>query len=185
MKILLSKLFNIIKFILMFISFALILIGVLFTYKRLEKSLLESINIFLPFILIIILTVINMFNKKAKVNENILFNFTSILVFLSIIIIGLRSKFDTNMLLYHKYQINYNPSYLADNLSSIKVLLYCLAGSNIFLLIQPLFSEKEIINNNNIINKQFEEVKDIEEKSENNVTYNMNIDMESNNMEEL
>ncbi len=145
MKKILSKMLNVLSFILMFASFALILIGILFTYKRLEKSLVEAINIFIPFILVIVLTVINMFNKKAKTSENLLFNFTKFLVFIVIIIIGLRAKFDTNMLLYQKYQINYNPNYLADNLSTIKVLLYCLSGANVFILFNSLLKEKKLI----------------------------------------
>lgn len=178
MKLILSKLFNIIKFILMFASFALILMGVLFTYKRLDKSLLEATNIFIPFILIIILTVINMFCKKAKMSENILFNFTSILVFASIIIIGLRAKFDTNMLLYYKYQINYNPNYLADNLSTIKVLLYCLSGANLFILINSLFvnKEKQVI---------VEKIDKQEQSSEKSTTFYPNMELNSNNTEEL
>lgn len=181
MKILLSKLLNILKFILMFISFALILMGVLFTYKRLDKSLVEAINIFLPFILIIVLTVINMFSRKAKVNENLLFNFTSVLVFTVIIIIGVRAKFDTNMLLYHKYQINYNPNYLADNLSTIKVLLYCLAGANIFILLNPLFEEK---NNKDVKIKELKQnLKNINEVKI--ATFEPNKELNSNNTEEL
>ena len=86
-----------------------------------------------------------MFNKKAKTSENLLFNFTKFLVFIVIIIIGLRAKFDTNMLLYQKYQINYNPNYLADNLSTIKVLLYCLSGANVFILFNSLLKEKKLI----------------------------------------
>jgi len=181
MKKILSKLFGFLKFILMFISFALILMGILFTYKRLDKSLTEAIDIFIPFILIIVLTIINMFNKKAKVNENLLFNFTSVLVFTVIIIIGIRAKFDTNMILYHKYQINYNPNYLSDNLSTVKVLLYCLSGANIFILLNPLFKEKEVKEVKN--NEPKEVVKnEIEEK---NVNFEPNMAPESNNTEEL
>lgn len=180
MKKILSKIFNIIKFILMFVSFSLILIGVLFTYKRLDKSILEAFNIFLPFIIIIVLTIVNMFSKKAKVSENLLFNFTSILVFLCIIIIGIRAKFDTNMLLYHKYQINYNPSYLSDNLSSIKVLLYCLSGANLFILLKPLFEDK--LNNEKI---NTEKIVLEKEKLEKITTLESNLVQENNIMEEL
>ena len=172
MKKILSKMLNVLSFILMFASFALILIGILFTYKRLEKSLVEAINIFIPFILVIVLTVINMFNKKAKTSENLLFNFTKFLVFIVIIIIGLRAKFDTNMLLYQKYQINYNPNYLADNLSTIKVLLYCLSGANVFILFNSLLKEKKLI-------AKQEDIK--EEKA----VFLQNKEQISNNMEEL
>ena len=72
--------FNFLKFILMFIAFALIFIGVLFTYKRLDQSLTDAINIFIPFALVFILTVVNIIYKKSKSAENLLFNFASVLV---------------------------------------------------------------------------------------------------------
>ena len=53
-----------------------------------------------------------------------------------------------------KYQINYNPNYLADNLSTIKVLLYCLSGANVFILFNSLLKEKKsIIVNLEYVNK--------------------------------
>ena len=99
----LSKFFEIIKIILFVASIVLVLFGILSTYSRLQKSLTEAINIFIPFILLFIVYLINFARKDKKVNENILLNFVSCLVFISIIIFSLRSKFDTNMILYYKY----------------------------------------------------------------------------------
>lgn len=172
MKKILSKMFNILKFIMLFVSFALILIGILFTYKRLDKSLVEAIDIFIPFFLVLVLTVVNMIVKKAKVDENLLFNFTSVMVFVVIIIIGIRAKFDTNMLLYYKYQINYNPNYLSDNLSTVKVLLYCLSGANLFILLNSFFKEKN-------------EVNKLDSGAQKNDILAANMEVNSNNTEEL
>lgn len=174
MKKIISKMFNFLKFILMFIAFALIFIGVLFTYKRLDKSLTDAINIFIPFALVFILTVVNIIYKKSKSSENLLFNFASVLVYTVIIIIGLRAKFDTNMLLYYKYKINYNPSYLADNLSSVKALLYCLSASNIFLIISSLLKSKD----ENMISY-------VKASTDNLRQNSTNMPVEEQNMEEL
>ena len=69
MKKIISKMFNFLKFILMFIAFALIFIGILFTYKRLDKSLTDAINIFIPFALVFILTVVNIIYKIIELKR--------------------------------------------------------------------------------------------------------------------
>ena len=80
----LSKFFEIIKIIFFVASIVLVLFGILSTYSRLQKSLTEAINIFIPFILLFIVYLINFARKDKKVNENILLNFVSCLVFISI-----------------------------------------------------------------------------------------------------
>lgn len=139
----LSKLLNLLKYVLFLAGFALVFLGIILTYKRLEKNLVDSIGIFIPFILMLILLIINMFARKAKISSNLLFNFVSCIVFAVIIIIGVRAKFDVGMVLHYKYGIDYNPQYLSTNLSSIKIMLYCLGGCNALLLISSLFDKKE------------------------------------------
>lgn len=138
----LSKLLSFLKYILLILAFAITFYGLMVTYKRLEKSLIDAIPVFIPFALVLILFIVDLFARKAKISENLLFNFTSIIVFTAIIIIGIRAKFDTNMILYYKYKIDYNPLYFSDNLSSIKIILYCLAISNVFLLVKNLFQKE-------------------------------------------
>lgn len=138
----LSKLFSFLKYVLLILAFAVTFYGLIITYKRLEKSLIDGIPVFIPFALVLILFIVDLFARKAKIGDNLLFNFTSIIVFTAIIIIGVRAKFDTNMLLYYKYKIDYNPLYFSDNLSSIKIILYCLAISNIFFLVKNLFQKE-------------------------------------------
>lgn len=151
----LSKFFEIIKIIFFVASIVLVLFGILSTYSRLQKSLTEAINIFIPFILLFIVYLINFARKDKKVNENILLNFVSCLVFISIIIFSLRSKFDTNMTLYYKYNIGFNPAFFSDNLAFVITMLYCLILSNVFLIISSLMSnEKRNIKNDSEIKKE-------------------------------
>lgn len=143
MKKILSRLFYVLKYPLLIIAFALVLYGIIRTYQRLEKSLLESIPVFIPFALLLITYFVNLFFNKPVVKDNLFYNLTSVLALSVIIIIGLRAMLDTNMLLYHKYQVNYNPLYLSDNLSSIKLILYCLMASNVILMVSTVFDKKE------------------------------------------
>ena len=141
----LSKLLSVLKYLLLLFAFALTLFGIINTYKRLEKPILDAIPVFIPFALVLILFVISIFVKKAKMGENLLFNFTAVIMFIVIIIIGIRAKFDTNMMLYYKYKIDYNPLFFADNLSSIKIMLYCLSISNLFFLLKSIFNDNNVV----------------------------------------
>lgn len=131
----LSRILNIFKYLLLVIAFGLIFYGVLKTYKRLEKPLTEAIPLLIPFVLLFVIYLVNLFIKKNPIKDNLLYNFVSTAVMLAIIIIGVRAMFDVNMLYYEKYKINYNPAYLSDNLGTVKIMLYCLCGANVLLLI--------------------------------------------------
>ena len=139
----LSRLFNALKYLLLVVSFILILYGVMVMYKRLDKSMLEAIPLFIPFVLVLTIYIVNIFVKSNIIRDNLLFNFTSVLIFIAIIIIGVRAKYDTNMLVFYKYGINYNPLYLSDNLSTIKTCLYVLFASNLLFLISIFFEDKK------------------------------------------
>lgn len=143
MKKILSRAFYLLKYILLIIAFALVLYGIIRTYQRLEKSLLESIPVFIPFALLLITYFVNLFFSKPVIKDNLFYNLTSVLALSVIIIIGLRAMLDSNMLLYHKYQINYNPLYFSDNLSSIKLMLYCLIATNVILMVSTVFDKDE------------------------------------------
>ena len=131
----LSRLFGFLKFILLVIAFGLTFYGIMVTYARLEKPLTDAVPVFLPFAFVLVMFFVSMFIGSKNVKDNLLFNFVSVAVFLITIIICLRSMFDTNMILFKRYGINYNPTFLTDNLSAIKAMLYMLGASNILLLI--------------------------------------------------
>lgn len=130
----LCKLFGFIKYLLLIIAFGLVFFGIMVTYSRLEKSLLDALDIFIPFVFVLIMFIINLFVKSDNISKNLLYNLVCNLVFAAIIVICLRAMFDKNMLLYEKYGINFNPSFFSDNLSAIRVMLYMIGFSNIVLL---------------------------------------------------
>ena len=135
MRELLCKIFSFLKYILLIVSFGLVFYGIINTYGRLEKPLTEAISIFVPFGVVLLLFLINLFTRSKYTSTSLLFNFVSVFAFVVIIIICLRSMFDTNMILFHRYGIDYNPSFFADNLEVICAMLYMIGASNVILLI--------------------------------------------------
>ncbi len=141
MKDVLAKLFGFLKYILLIVSFGLIFFGIMTTYSRLEKPLTDAVSIFLPFVLVLLSFIVTMIMNSNLYNSKLLFNFVSCLVFVVTIIIGLRSIFDKNMLLFYKYQINFNPTFFADNLSAIEFMLYMIFTANVLLIICDLLTK--------------------------------------------
>lgn len=141
MKDVLAKLFGFLKYILLIISFGLIFFGIMTTYSRLEKPLTDAVSVFLPFGLVLLSFIATMIMNSNLYNSKLLFNFVSCLVFIVTIIIGLRSMFDKNMLLFYKYQINFNPTFFADNLSAIEFMLYMIFTANVLLIICDLLTK--------------------------------------------
>lgn len=125
------------------VAFLLIFWGITFTYQRLEKPLSESITVIFPFVLVFVIFVINLFVSKKSCSGNLLFNFGTLLILVVVILIGVRAKFDTNMLIYYKYNISYNSAYLADNLAMIESMLYIIFASNVFLIVSDFFEKRE------------------------------------------
>lgn len=151
MKDILSKLFSILKYILLIISFGLVFFGIMTTYARLDKSLTEAVEIFIPFVFVLIMYLINIIVRSKAIGKNLLFNFVSCMVFVVTIIICLRSQFDKSMLLFYKYELNFNPAFFADNLSAIEFMLYMIGSVNILLLLVELFSKGTTKNSFNSI----------------------------------
>lgn len=147
----LNKLFYILKNILLPIVFVCTLYIIVFMFKRLDKELLganlgEFLKVIIPFILLIILSLINIFLNINKVKDNLYFNITSFLVMLTISVFCYRALFDKNMFLWHKYGYNINFNYFSDQIASIKVMLYCLSLANILLIIKDKFvKEKKVL----------------------------------------
>lgn len=143
MKDILSKLFGFLKYILLTVSFGLVLYGIMITYSRLEKSLGEAIDVFIPFGFVLLTFLLTLITRSKKASNSLIFNFVSCFVFLVIMIICFRAMFDKSMILYYKYQMKFNPAYFADNLSAIEVMLYMLGASNLLLIISDLLTRKK------------------------------------------
>lgn len=143
---------KIINFFLMFIKFLFLLVSFVLTfniilrmYERLGKNYIESIPVFIPYIVLFLLFSINFILRQKKVNNCMFYNITCCLVFVMLIFCGYRAMTDEYMLLYIRlgdYHINFN--YYADIIAPMKVMLYLLCISNILLM----FTGKAEINEN-------------------------------------
>lgn len=125
----------VLKFILLILGFGLSFFIILSMYKRIDKNIIESIPIFIPFILILFLFFINIIMNQKSVNSNIFYNLTCCLVFGCILVAGLRSVLDKNMLLNSIMGYNINFSYFSDFIAFMKIMLYGLSLANIFFMI--------------------------------------------------
>ena len=152
MKDILSKVFCFLKYILLVISFGLVFYGIMMTYSRLEKSLSDAVYVFLPFFVVLILFLVSLIVRSEKINNNLLFNFVACFVFITIIMVCLRSIYDDKMLLFYRYEMNFNPAFFADNLSIIEVMLYMVGGANSLLLLSH-FNSRSNTKTVNVINK--------------------------------
>ena len=135
---LLNKMFYILKFITFFLSLGFTIYIVLGMYTRLQKNYIDSIDIFMPFILILLIFCINIFKSQLVVTENLFYNFTCCLVFFTILFISYRTIFDKNMLLNSIMGYNINFSYFSDFISFLKIMLYGLVIGNFFLIISSI-----------------------------------------------
>lgn len=140
MKEILCKIFGFLKYILLIASFGLVFYGVMATFGRLEKPLTDAIDLFIPFVFVLVMYIINMFINNDTASKSLLFNFVSVLVFLVTIFICFRAMFDTNMILFHRYGIDYNPSFFADNVSAIKSMLYMIGSANVLMIISDIIN---------------------------------------------
>lgn len=145
MKKIINILLIFIKFLFLLISFVLTFNIVLRMYERLGKNYIESIPVFIPYIVLFLLFSINFIFRQKRVNNCIFYNITCCLVFAMLIFCGYRAMNDEYMLLYIRlgdYHINFN--YYADIIAPMKVMLYLLSISNVILM----FTGKDLINEN-------------------------------------
>lgn len=142
MKEVLNKMFSLLKYLLLITTFGLVFFCLMSTYSRLGKSMFEAVDVFIPFVFVLVMYIINIIIADNSASKSLLFNFVSCLVFVVAIIVCLRSILDKNMLLYYKYQINFNPAFFADNLSAIEFMFYVIGGSNVLLLVKDLINKK-------------------------------------------
>lgn len=149
MKKILNGLFFALKWILLLSSFAITFYIILSMYDRVNKSLIESVSLFIPYVLILILFMINVVLKQKSVSQNLFYNITCCLVFATIVVVGIRAIIDKNMVLNQIMGYGINFCYFNDFLIFMKVLLYGLAIGNIFFMIH----EKEDHSENTLVKK--------------------------------
>lgn len=138
MKKMLNSIFYILKYILYFISLGMTFYIILGMYCRLDKNYLYCVNVFIPFTLLLIMFCINFIKNQRVVVDNIFYNITCVLVFITIILISFRSIFDKNMILNEimGYQINFY--YFSDFIIFMEIMLYGLLFGNVFLVLSDI-----------------------------------------------
>lgn len=147
----LNKLIYILKNILLPLTFIATIYITVFMFKRLEKdifgaNLFEFLKVVIPFIILLILILINSFLNIKTVKDNIFYNLTSFIVLITISIFCYRALLDQNMFLWHKYGYNINFNYFSDQIASIQVMLYGLSLANILLIIKDKLSVDKKVN---------------------------------------
>ena len=105
MKKILNGIFMFLKFILLILGFGLSFFIVLSMYKRVDKNLVESIPIFTPYIIILLIFFINIIFGQKSVNRNLFYNLTCCLVFSCIVIVCLRAILDKEYVIKFNYGI--------------------------------------------------------------------------------
>lgn len=144
MKQILNGLFYFLKFLLFIAAFAITLFIMLGMYQRLGKNMMESMKVFIPYLLLIILFIINIFARQTSVTKNIFYNITCTLVFSTIILVGLRAMMDPNMVLREQLGRNINFNFFDYFIPFMKIMLYGLSISNLFFMFPFKKSEKKL-----------------------------------------
>ncbi len=125
-----NRIFLYSKIFLLLIAFIITFYISLLKMDFYSESVLSSLLIFLPFLLVSIILVFSLFFNKG--NNNAFANIVFILVLLAIIIIDYRTLFDKNIV--PNFGTEYNFSYFNSQLIKIKVMLYLAILGNLFLL---------------------------------------------------
>lgn len=140
MKKIMNHLFLTVKFFLLVLAFGITLYIVLSMYKRVNKDIINSLPIFIPYIVLLLLFFINITLGQKSVNDNLFYNLTCCIVFSTICFVGLRSIFDKNMILNEIMGYNINFSYFSDFISFMKIMIYGLIIGNFSFMVH----EKQI-----------------------------------------
>lgn len=143
MKRVLNIILSILKIILLFVSFVLTFYIVMAMYQRLEKDIIKSLDIFIPYVVLLLMLLLNHVLKQKYVTSNTFYNITCCLVFSLFIFVDYRTIYDNNMLLSLKNSYNMSFYYFSDMVICFKALLYMLIGSNFCLIIAGSFAKKE------------------------------------------
>lgn len=139
MKKIINMLFYLLKYILLLGSFGLTLLIIVQMNQRLGKSFTLTLHIFIPYIILFILSILNVILHQDRVNKNIFYNITSCLVFATAIWVGYRAMFDKNMVLNEKYGYGIDFNYYNNFIAYLKIMITGLCIGNIFFM----FKEKK------------------------------------------
>lgn len=131
----LNMIFSFFKFLLLVCSFGVSFFIVLSMYNRVGKSMISSIPIFLPYVILLIFYTVNFSYHQTSVTKNIFYNITSCFVFFVICFVCFRSIFDQGMILNKLMGYGIDFSYFSDFIPFMQVLIYGLVIANFFLIL--------------------------------------------------
>ncbi len=144
MKKIFNGLFYFLKFLLFVASFSLTLLIIVQMYNRLGKDVFDSIPVFVPYLCLLILFIINILLRQKSVTKCVFYNITCCLVFGTILVVGLRAMFDSNMILRAQLGRKINFNFFDYFIPFMKVMLYGLSISNFFLMFTGEKKEKKL-----------------------------------------
>lgn len=156
MKKIINGLFSFLKYILLIFSFGFTLFIILRMYTRLSKTLNESVFIFLPYGILLLLFILNISLRREAVTKNLFFNITATLVFSVNIFVCLRAILDKNMLFNEIQKMGVNFNYFNDYLSFNRIMLYGLILADIIFMFVPNAKKKNFSSSENPIAKKIE-----------------------------
>ena len=124
---------------------------------RLNKDIVSVLPQFIPFLLLLVLFIVNMIFKQEGVTKCLFYNLTCCLLLTTIVLVSLRSIMDTNMVLNGKYGYGIDFNFFDNFLAYIDIMLYGLIISNILFMFKEKdkVKDKEIQNNNDNKSKRF------------------------------
>ena len=146
MKRIFNGLFYGLKSLLLIAAFSLSLFIFLRMNMRLDKSFVSVLPQFIPFVILLILFIVNMLFKQEGVTKCLFYNLTCSLVLTSIVLVSLRAIMDTNMVLNGKYGYGIDFNFFDNFLAYIDIMVYGLIISNILFM----FKEKDNIKDEKI-----------------------------------
>lgn len=137
MKKILNHFFSFFKYIFLIAAFGLTLFITLRMYLRLNKSMVESVYIFLPYGLLLLLFILNFVLRRNAILKNIFFNITCNLVFITNILVCLRAIYDKNLLFNGIQRMGVDFNYFNNYLSFNRIMLYGLIIADIIFMFIP------------------------------------------------
>ena len=125
------------KIILLLVVFSITLY-ILFLMQSYYGNQIETIiSVFIPLFLLLIIFVVSFFFQEG--NNNTLFNVSCFLSFLAMCIIDFRTIFDTNMVIWAKYNINL--CFFENQILQIKILCYLMFLGNLLLIFKEKYNK--------------------------------------------
>ena len=139
MKRIFNGLFYGLKFLLLIAALGLTLFVLIRMNVRLEKNMMSILPELIPFVLLLILFIVNMIFKQKGVTKCLFYNLTCCLVLTTIVLVSLRAIMDTNMVLNGKYGYGIDFNFFDNFLAYIDIMVYGLSIANILFM----FREKD------------------------------------------